>query len=113
MAVSRLPATRLANVAPKQVTTGRPAHSASLAVVVRVVIKSVEEKVGQPLTRQVLLSPDMGSKYQPLGCNPAQPRFPAQIVRKHWNSLDQPQNAALCLAGAGASRHRTRQVCDL
>jgi len=99
IAIRRLPATRPANVSPLQVTTGNPAHSASLAVVcaLQVTCRETDRHVGgardvrrmqRPAQRSAGRSPRRVSRLRNADC-PCTSAF----ASSNHNTLPEPTEA--------------------
>lgn len=79
MAHSKLLATRPALVPLRQVSTGKPAHKASL-VVVCIAWRGVEKKIRQRMSIQMGVEVESRREYQPFSIDSCPLCFPAQIA---------------------------------
>jgi len=94
-AASRLAATRDTKVSPESVISGKPVHSASLAVVWALTGKVSREQIGQALAGEMGVELEARREHQAAGGDAARLGMAAEIVRRGGIVMQQPQHAAL------------------
>ena len=91
---SKLPATRDTNVSPAIVTSGQPAHSASLAVVCAFTGKVSRNKSASRCRARCSAGGKRGANTNRSGGNASRLGFAAQVVGGKTIAFQQPQHAA-------------------